>query len=68
MLPYREYENLIVLPIGSVHKLDAIGNITHYGTPRLVVKIGDKIYQAGQDLEEKVDQLTLNCSIKIEKT
>ena len=32
-----------------------------------MLKIGDKIYQAGQDLEEKQCQLTLGCSIKIEK-
>ena len=68
LLPYRDYENLIVFPIGSVQKVDAIGYITHYGTARLVVKIGDKIYQAGQDLEGKVEQLNKDCSVKIEKT
>ena len=67
LLPYREYENIIILPLGSVHKIDAIGNIVHYGTPRLVVNIDEKIYQAGQDLEEKIDLLTPDCSIKIEK-
>ena len=67
LLPYREYENIIVLLVGSVHKIEAIGEIIHYGTSRLVVKIGDKIYQAGQDLEEIKDELTLGCSIKIEK-
>ena len=67
LLPYREYENIIVLSVGSVHKIEAIGEIIHYGTSRLVVKIEDKIYQAGQDLEEKKDQLTLGCSIKVEK-
>ena len=67
LLPYREYENIIVLLVGSVHKIEAIGEIIHYGTSRLVVKIGDKIYQAGQDLEKIKDQLTLGCSIKIEK-
>ena len=67
LLPYREYENLMVLPVGSVHKIDAIGHITHYGTPRLVVKISENIYQAGQDLEEKEVQIRPGCSIKIEK-
>ena len=56
-----------MLLVGSVHKIEAIGEIIHYGTSRLVVKIGDKIYQAGQDLEKIKDQLTLGCSIKIEK-
>ena len=58
LLPYREYDNLISLPLGSVHTINAIGNISRYGTPRLVVTIGETIYQAGQALEEKVDQLT----------
>ena len=67
LLPYREYENLISFPIGSVHQIDAIGYITHYGTPRLVLRIHGTIYQAGQDLEEKKDKIILGCSIKIEK-
>ena len=67
LLPYREYENITVLPVGTLHKLEAIGYITHYGTPRLVLKIGDQIYQAGQDLEGKVEQIIPGCSIKIEK-
>ena len=67
LLPYREYENITVLPVGCVHKIEALGNITHYGTSRLVVKIEKEIYQAGQDLEEKKDRITQGCSIKIEK-
>ena len=67
LLPYRDYENIIVLPVGSVHKVEAIGEILHYGTFRLVVKIEDKIYQAGQDLEEKKELIKSGCSIKIEK-
>ena len=67
LLPYRDYENLISFPIGSLHQIDAIGYITHYGTPRLVLQIRGTIYQAGQDLEEKKDTITLGCSIKIEK-
>ena len=67
LLPYRDYENIIALYVGSVHKVEAIGEIIHYGTSRLVVKIGGKIYQAGQDLEEKKDRLTHDCSIKIGK-
>ena len=67
LLPYRDYENLTVLPVGSVHKIEAIGHITHYGTPRLVIKISKMIYQAGQDLEEKEGRIKPGCSIKIEK-
>ena len=67
LLPYREYENITILPVLKVYTIDAIGNILHYGTSRLVIKIDGKIYQAGEDLEEKVDQLTYGCSIKIEK-
>ena len=44
LLSYREYENLMSLPVGTVHKINAIGNISHYGTPSLVVTIGEKIY------------------------
>ena len=67
LLPYRDYENITVLPVGSVHNVEAIGNITHYGTPRLVIKIEGKIYQAGQDLEDKEVELKKDCRIKIEK-
>ena len=67
LLPYRDYENVTVLPVGSVHKIEGIGHLVHYGTPRLVLKINENIYQAGQDLEEKEGQITPACSIKIEK-
>ena len=67
LLPYRDYENVTVLPVGSVHKIEGIGHIAHYGTPRLVLKINENIYQAGQDLEEKEGQIAPACSIKIEK-
>ena len=33
----------------------------------LVIRIGDDIYQADQDLEEKRDRLTYDCLIKVEK-
>ncbi len=67
LLPYRDYENLISFSIGSVHQIEAAAYITHYGTPRLVLQISGTIYQAGQDLEDKADQLTPYCSIKIGK-
>ena len=53
--------------VGSVHSIEGIGHIVHYGTPRLVLKINENIYQAGQDLEEKEGQISPACSIKIEK-
>ena len=67
LLPYREHENLTCFPIGSVHQIDAIGYINHYGTPRLVVCIRGKNYQAGQYLEKKAEHLKKYCSIKLEK-
>ena len=33
------------------------GYIIHYGTERLVVSADGKIFQAGDDQEEKVDKL-----------
>ena len=65
LLPYRDYPNIITFPIGSLLQLEAIGYISHYGTLRLVVQIKGNIYQAGKDLEEKIKQLTADCSIKI---
>ena len=58
---------MTVLPVGSVHKIEGIGHIAHYGAPRLVLKINENIYQAGQDLEEKEERITPGCSIKIDK-
>ena len=57
LLPYREYENIVVFPVGSVLKADSVGHISHCGTVRLVLKIGEKIYQAGQYLEERLSSL-----------
>ena len=59
--------NLFVCFIISTHLVTAIGYATSYGGERLVIKIGDTIYQAGDDLEEKVDTLQANCLIKILK-
>ena len=67
LLRYKEYDNLRCLPIGSVHRVVALGYIEHYGRERLVVKLGDKIYQAGEDLESKVKQITKNCFLQTEK-
>ena len=55
------------MPIGSVHSVDGRGFIKHYGRERLVISVDGKIYQAGENLEENVDQLKHLCKIKIEK-
>ena len=67
LLSYGKYENLATLPVSSTHKVTAIGFVSHYGTQRLVIKIGDTFYQAGQDLESNVAKLKQNCTVKIEK-
>ena len=68
LLPYREYANLVTFPVGSTHKISALGMATSYGgTARLVVKIGELFYQAGEDLEEKLSTLQPDCIVKIEK-
>ena len=67
LLPYQDYSNLATLQIKSVHNVEAVGFVQHYGRERLVVSIGGKIFQAGDDLEEKGNQLKTLCKIKIEK-
>merc|ERR1711867_156536 len=67
LLPYKDYPNLIALPIGSVHNVDGWGFVKHYGTERLVISLDGKIYQAGDDLEENINELKYLCKIKIEK-
>ena len=39
----------------------------HYGTQRLVVKMGRQFNQAGEDSEQNVDKLARDCTIKIQK-
>ena len=58
---------MTTLPVGTTHTISAIAQATSYGGERLVVKIGDTFYQAGEDLEEKVATLQRNCIVKIEK-
>ena len=55
------------MPIGSVHNVDGWGIIKHYGTDRLVVSVDGKIHQAGDNMEENVNQLKHMCMVKIEK-
>ena len=42
--------------------------ISHYGSARLVLKIGEKIYQAEDHVEKNVEKLKNNCILKVEKT
>ena len=44
LLPYKDYPNLIALPIGSVHNVDGWGFLKHYGIERLVISLDGKIY------------------------
>ena len=67
LLQYREYENLSILLVGSAHKISAIGHARSYGRERLIVKIGERIYQAGEYIEAKLPILKKNTIIKIEK-
>lgn len=50
-----------------MHKIEGIGYVSHCGTDRLVVKLPNATYQAGEDLELKVNELKNNCYIKIIK-
>ena len=65
LIPYKECRNLIVLPLESVHKIESIGYVMHYGTKKMVVKLSGSLYQAGEDLQRKELELTDNCYIKI---
>ena len=67
LLPYQDYPNLNALPIGSVHNVDGWGFVKHYGRDRLVVSLDEKIFQAGENLEENVVKLKTICKIKLEK-
>ena len=66
-LNFREYPNLTYLTVGGVYNIDGWGYISHYGTERLVVSVDGKIFQGGDDLEEKFVQLKYMSKIKIEK-
>ena len=67
LIPYKECRNLIGLPLESVHKIESIGYVKHYGVIKMVVKISGTLYQAGEDLQRKVVELTDNSYIKIVK-
>ena len=45
-VPYKTLNNLTELPIGSIHKVTAIGYAKHYGIDKLVVQLEDgTLYQ-----------------------
>ena len=67
-VPYKTLNNLTELPIGSIHKVTAIGYAKHYGTDKLVVQLEDgTLYQAEEFLELCKDSLHNCCKIIIEK-
>ena len=47
--------------------MSATGYAKSYGATRLIVKIGDSFYQAGDDVEGNITLLKPNCILKIEK-
>ena len=47
--------------------MDGWGFVKHYGTERLVISLDGKIYQAGDNLEENINDLKYPCKIKIKK-
>jgi hypothetical protein len=67
LLAYREYDSLATLPVGSTHKLSAFGMAKSYGTTRLVIKLDERFYQAGENVEENITLLKPEGIIKIEK-
>ena len=67
LLRYIEYENLSFFSVGSVHKISAIGYAASYGRKRLVVKTGDRYYQAGEQVESKAALLKKDSILKVEK-
>ena len=71
LLPYREYDNLAVFPINTRLKVKAIGYVKHYGKERLIISVRGNmlggLFQGGEDLERKIDQLSNGCCIQIDK-
>ena len=64
---YAEYPNLASLAKGTVLQVEGVGFLMHYVDERMVVLVNGMIYQAGEDLQSKVHELTKNCYIKIVK-
>ena len=65
-VPYKTLNNLAELPIGSIHKVTALGYAKHYGTDKLVAQLTDgALCQAGEFLETCKDSLHNGCKIII---
>ena len=67
LLPYKENPELVELPIGAIQEIEAIGWSESYGKDRLLVQINSIMYQAGQDLEQKVHEIVGKSYLKIAK-
>ena len=68
LLAYKEYDNLTSLPLKSTRTVTAIGKIPHYRRDRLVVRLNNNIvYQAGEDLERKENDLKADSIIRVVK-
>ena len=67
LIPYKEYPPLSDVAVGSIKRLESIGWLDHYGSKCLVVELDGIWYQSGKDLQGKVDQLTLDSYVKIDK-
>ena len=50
-----------------MHKADGRGLVKHYGYERLLISLEGKLYQAGENLAENLNQLETFCKFKIEK-
>ena len=65
---YHDIQELTVLPMKSVHTLKRVHFFNFYCQERLLVELADgNLYVAGQDLEEKEEQLHLDCKIILQK-
>ena len=65
---YNDIPELIVLPKKSVHTLKRVHMFNFYCQERLLVELADgNLYVAGKDLEEKEEQLHLDCKIILQK-
>lgn len=67
LLPYPENPTLASLPINSLKGIESIGWVTYRGKDKLLVEIDKVMYQAGKDLEGKIDEIKKGSYIKIEK-
>ena len=65
---FHNIPELSVLTKNSVHTLKRAHIFNYYGQERLLVELDDgNVYVAGHDLEEKEEQLHLDCKIILQK-